>query len=222
MWNLLGCQQGRVVVSSCLWQDEIVPRTDFELHQPPKLLFVGYLRPEKGVATLLEAFANLRRNRTATLTLVGGSDRSTNAGRQIQQQIESHPFASDIRTAGMVDFGPDLFELYRTHDLCILPSLSEGTPRTLVEARAFGCPVVSTRVGGIPASVRDGEDGLLVDPGQPAQLAKAIERILDDDTLRRRLILAGRERFGHHTVEQFASDIVEEIEAVAHSATVRN
>lgn len=217
MWRLLGCQQGRVVVSTCLLQEEIVPRQDLTLHMPPRLLFVGYLRPEKGVAALLDAFAHLRRGREAKLTLVGGVDRQTNAGRLIKQQIESHPFAVDIETTGMVEFGPNLFELYRQHDVCILPSLSEGTPRTLVEARAFGCPVVATRVGGIPTSVGDGVDGLLVAPGQPLELSQAILRLLDDDALRRRLIHAGRTRFGNHTVDKFAAQIVAELQAVAKS-----
>ena len=96
----------------------------------------------------------------------------------------------------MIEFGePNLFELYRSHDVFVLPSLSEGTPRTLVEARAFGCPVVATRVGGIPSSVQHGVNGLLVPPNDSQGLASAVERVLSEEPLRLKLIaegLAGR------------------------------
>ena len=82
----------------------------------------------------------------------------------------------------MLDFGEPLFELYRSHDVFVLPSLSEGTPRTLVEARSFGCPVVATRAGGIPSSVEHGRDGLLVEPNDLARTSAAsIARVLDDE-----------------------------------------
>jgi glycosyltransferase involved in cell wall biosynthesis len=215
VWQLLGCRHGRTVVSSCIFKAEMRPREDLRLGEPPRLLFVGYLRPEKGVETLLEAFGLLRQKRELKLTLVGGIDRRTGAGERIWQRISESPFRDDIRTTGAMDFGESLFDLYRSHDLFVLPSLSEGTPRTLVEARSFGCPVVATRVGGIPSSVEHGVDGLLVDPNDPAGLAVAIEQILDDEPLRLRLIRAGIDRSQTRTLEAFAADLVDELEIVA-------
>lgn len=212
LWDKLHCHAGKVVVSTCIYQDEIVPRSNFDLNDPPRLLFVGYLRPEKGVDTLLAAFHRLRASRPLRLTIVGGSDRISRAEQQTRDSIAASPYASDITLTGMIDFGPPLFDLYREHDVCVLPSLSEGTPRTLVEARAFGCPVVATRVGGIPTSVTHGIDGLLVPPADPEALAAAIARMLDDDHLRRRLIGAGRTRWQNCSVENFAAELVEQIE----------
>lgn len=118
----------------------------------------------------------------------------------------------------MVEFGEPLFDMYRNHDVFVLPSLSEGTPRTLVEARAFGCPVVATRVGGIPSSVDDGRTGLLVEPNDSLGLATAIERLLDDESLRVSLIHEGLAGSHEHSLEHFAGQLVDELNILAAGA----
>lgn len=218
MWDLLKCQKGRVIVSSSLFQSEMKPRADFDLQTPPRLLFVGYLRPEKGVDTLLKAFTKLRRKRELKLTLAGGSDRPSGAESLIKESIKRNPFCDDISILGTIDFGEELFELYRTHDIYLLPSLSEGTPRTLVEARSFGCPVIATNVGGIPSSVKDGVDGLLVPPSDADAMADAVEKLLNDDVLRRQLVSEGMRRSSDFTLENFAANIVAELKLVAEEA----
>lgn len=217
LWDLLNCKQGRVVVSSSLFESEMKPRTNFDLNAPPHLLFVGYLRPEKGVNTLLEAFTIIRKKRDLKLTLVGGSDRPTGAENLIRDEIERNPFRDDIDVLGSIDFGEELFNFYRTHDIYILSSLSEGTPRTLVEARVFGCPVIATNVGGIPSSMTNGVDGLLVPPNDAEAMAGAIEKILDDDKLRRSLIDEGLRCAREFTLENFAANIIEELRLVIQS-----
>lgn len=211
LWDLLNCQNGRVVVSSSLFESEMKPRTNFNLNIPPRLLFVGYLRPEKGVNTLLKAFTIVRKKRALKLTLAGGSDRPTGTESLIRKSIASNPFSNDIAILGSVDFGEDLFNLYRSHDIYLLSSLSEGTPRTLVEARCFGSPVIATNIGGVPTSVTNGVDGLLVPANDPESMADAIEKILDDDKLRRGLIDEGLRRSREFTLENFAANIVEEL-----------
>ncbi len=215
LWDRLRCRDGRVVVSSCISETEIQPRQSFGLGDPPRILFVGYLRPEKGVGYLLEAFDKLRRQRPLKLTLVGGSDRKTGVEAEWSERIRQSEFASDVTMTGMLDFGPPLFDLYRSHDVYVLPSLSEGTPRTLIEARAFGCPVVATSVGGIPTSVEHDVNGILVPPRSSEELAKAIDRILTDNVLRERLSKAGFEYAQQHTVEKFADELVEQLRILA-------
>jgi len=114
----------------------------------------------------------------------------------------------------MLEFGPELFALYQDHDVFILPSFSEGTPRTLIESRAFGCPVVASRVGGIPTSVTDGVDGLLVPPGDPDALASAIGRILDNESLRYRLIENGAKKAMECSQERFVASLANEIDSL--------
>jgi len=74
------------------------------------------------------------------------------------------------------------------------PSLRDGLPNALLEAMACGRPVVGAAAGGIPDAVRDGTDGLLVDPGDVGALVVALRRVLDDRDLAARLGAAGRER----------------------------
>ncbi|HTM52897.1 MAG TPA: glycosyltransferase [Pirellulales bacterium] len=212
MWKIMRCRHGRVVVSSCIYQREMRPREDMRLGDPPKILFVGYLRPEKGIHTLLDAFENLRAARPLKLTLVGGTDKRTGADAFAYDRICNSPYHDDITMTGMLDFGEPLFELYRSHDVFVLPSLSEGTPRTLVEARAFGCPVVATRAGGIPSSVEHDRNGLLVEPNDSPGLADAISRILSDETLRQRLIAEGLRGSSQESLEAFAGQLVDELD----------
>ncbi len=215
MWDLLQCREGRVVVSSCIHQRDMQPRQQLELGDPPRLLFVGYLRPEKGIGNLLDAFETVRRKRPLKLTIVGDTDNGTDVEQLFLNRIRNSPYRDDVTLAGLLPFGEPLFDVYRAHDLLVLPSLSEGTPRALVEARGFGCPVVATRVGGIPSSVDDGRTGLLVAPNDSRQLASAIERVLSDDPLRRRLIAEGLRESHTYSVEYFAGQLVDELSILA-------
>lgn len=215
LWESLRAKHGRVVVSSAMYRSEMQPRTDRALGNPPQLLFVGFLRPEKGVEVLIEAFDLLRQRRALKLTLAGGADRQSGATDLLKRRLAASPYRDDIALTGPVKFGEQLFDLYRSHDLFVLPSLSEGTPRTLVEARALGCPVVASRVGGIPTSVADGRDGLLVPPRDPRALAASIERVLDDAALRQSLIDEGLRRTAAFSVEGFAEQLVAELRILA-------
>jgi glycosyltransferase involved in cell wall biosynthesis len=215
LWEQLRAKHGRIVVSSAIYRSEMRPRTEYQLGDPPRLLFVGFIRPEKGVDILIDAFDLLRQRRPLKLTVAGGVDRESGASELLRRRLAASPYRDDIVLTGDVAFGEQVFDLYRSHDVFVLPSLSEGTPRTLVEARALGCPVVASRVGGIPSSVIDGSDGLLVPPRDPAALAAAIERVLDDGPLRQRLIEEGLRRSAVFSVEDFADQIVAELRIVA-------
>jgi glycosyltransferase involved in cell wall biosynthesis len=85
---------------------------------------------------------------------------------------------------------------YRSADICLVPTIAQdGLSITSVEAMASGIPVIASRIGGVPYTVSDGLTGLLFEPGDPADLARQIARLLDDPGLRRRMGLAGRKRF---------------------------
>jgi glycosyltransferase involved in cell wall biosynthesis len=82
--------------------------------------------------------------------------------------------------------------VYSMADLFIIPSLQDNLPNTVLESMACGTPVVGFRVGGIPDMVRDGENGLLVPPGNVAELTCAIQALLADEPRRVRMGSAGR------------------------------
>ena len=79
-------------------------------------------------------------------------------------------------------------------DAFALPSFAEGIPVVLMEAMASGVPCVTTRITGIPELIRDGVDGLLVTPSDSSELAEALERLMRNPELRKRLALKGREK----------------------------
>jgi glycosyltransferase involved in cell wall biosynthesis len=82
----------------------------------------------------------------------------------------------------------------REAEIFVLPSTSEGLPMALLEAMAWGRAIVATAVGGVPDVLSDGEDGLVVAPGRPEELAAALAGLAADAGLRARLGAAACER----------------------------
>jgi glycosyltransferase involved in cell wall biosynthesis len=82
---------------------------------------------------------------------------------------------------------------YACMDVFVCPSLAEGGPLTVLEAMQMGCPVISTRVGQVPEVIRSGENGIIVDPGNPEALARAINSLLADPVQRRDMASRGVE-----------------------------
>ncbi len=206
----------RAVVSSLMYRGEMGEPREHAPEGVPRLLFVGYFRPVKDLPTLLDAFDIARAKRPMRLTLVGSQDVPTDSEKEIHERIAKSPYANDIECVGAVPFGPQLFDIYKSHDVLLLTSFSEGTPRVLVEARAFGCPTIATNVGGVPDSVRDGDDGLLVPPRQPDLLAEKLETLLDDPDLYVRMSRRGWERATQEfTMEVFGDQLAEALRDAA-------
>jgi glycosyltransferase involved in cell wall biosynthesis len=207
--------RGRVVISSALRDSEILSvQRRRPLGDGFRVLFVGFLRHEKGLDTLVAAFKILLEALPqAELEIVGAAHTvDQGVGSQLERELADLRAAGKARILPALPFGPELFQRYADADVLALPSRSEGTPRVLVEARAFRCPVVATRVGGIPSSIDDGEDGLIVPVDDPSALARALERVAADSNLRARLVERGLERARRATVEVFSSVLVEAIE----------
>ena len=208
LWDRYHPSAGRAVVSSTLRQQDLQSVVRKRVSGRFRVLFVGYLRPEKGLDVLSNAFRILlQAGVDAELDIIGAKP-LVDWGLQT---LFEDPFLKDrVHLRGEVGFGPELFQAYADADVLVLPSRTEGTPRVLVEARAFGCPVIASRVGGIPSSVQDEEDGLLVSPGDADALAVALRRIHDDVALRSRLRTCGQERVRAWTVDALAAALVDE------------
>jgi glycosyltransferase involved in cell wall biosynthesis len=124
----------------------------------------------------------------------------------LDARIAELGLGASVHWAGYVSYG-SMWEYLRTSDIFVLPTLSEGTPHVLVEARANSLPVVASRVGGVPTSVTDGHDGLLVPPRDAGAIAEAVGRIISDGDLRRKLIRNGLLSAREMTVDRFADTI---------------
>jgi|SRR5579872_355275 len=191
-------------VSSAIRQGEFAPRIDTCQGATIRVLFVGYIRPEKGIEFLLDAVSQLSIPQSWELYIVGPSDFPVYR-RQLDTLADSLGISEQVFWTGYSSYGEPLFKRFRAADLLVLPSLSEGTPHVLVEARACGLPCISTTVGGVPSSVTNEYDSLLVPPKNSIALANAIERVIRDGDLRRKLIRNGLESSRAHTLERFVS-----------------
>lgn len=153
-----------------------------DLQKPEGETWVGYLgrlESVKGWDVLLAAFDSLReRHPRLRVVFVGG------------RRPEGFPESDRVRFLG---FRADVFAVLKRMDVFCLPSFSEGLPNALMEAMATGRACVASGVGGVLSLLEHERSGLLVPPGDPAALAAALERLLLDEGLRRRLGSAARE-----------------------------
>lgn len=152
-------------------------------------LIVARIDGLKGHDTLIKSLARLKERGLPITILVAGDG----AERQNLQDL-AHSLGlgqEDIRFLG---FRSDVPDLHAASDFFVLPSVTEGLPLSVLEAMSAGKPVIATPVGGIPELVDSGRHGLLVPVGDDTALAEAIAQIAKDETLRRALGQAGRER----------------------------
>jgi glycosyltransferase involved in cell wall biosynthesis len=156
----------------------------------PRLVTVGRLAAPKDAVTLVRALSALRGRPFEALFVGDGPDRPT-----VEEEVRCLGLESVVELLGERD---DVPELLGTADVFVLSSNSEGLPLSILEAMAAGLPVVASNVGGVSEVVLDGDTGLLVPPGDAQSLAAAIERLLQDPVLRRRLGEAGRIRIAEH------------------------
>lgn len=143
------------------------------------LAFAGRLGPQKSLDLALRALADMPE---VTLVVAGdGPERDA-----LERRARELGVAPRVRFLGPLPREGVLF-LFRAADASLLPSAWENFPHTVVESLAVGTPVIATAVGGVPEVVRDGENGLLVAPGDADALARAIERLFRDADLREEL-----------------------------------
>jgi len=200
-----------LVVSSTISEDEFYYRDDTCRKEPVRVLFVGFVRPGKGLKYLIEALGKLKTSRRFQLAIVGDSQGYSVEKTQIEKRIDQLGLTDKVSWEGYTRFGAELFDQLRRSDVLVLPTLSEGAPHVLVEARAFGLPVISTNVGGIPSSVKDGVDGILVPPRDSDALAKSIDRVIEDNQLRRQLISNGYKAAKKFSLEVFIGQLADVI-----------
>ncbi len=214
--DYLGARRGVPVVPNGVDVDRFHPGVDgtavrraWDVGDAPLILFAGRFVGRKGVEYLLEAFARVApRHPSARLVLVG-------EGRR-----DYGPWIRQLGLGSRVLVRPGeahrrMPELYAAADIFCLPSLYEGLPLAILEAMASGTAVVSTRTDGIPDAIRDGESGLLVPPQMVVPLADALDRLLGDADLRRRLGAEARrvacEKFAWERAWEAYGDVFREV-----------
>jgi len=168
------------------------------------VVFVGRLSAEKNLPTLLDAWpVVLRRHPDAHLLLVGDGGTFRNVESDLRVQSAALGIQENVHFVGRVS---EVLDFLLAADLFILPSRTEGMSNALLEAMAAGLPVVATRVPGNSELIREGENGLLVETRNPAELARAVTSLLSSPEEALRLAQAARrtveERFTIQRVGQ--------------------
>lgn len=193
--------------------DEILP-----------ILFVGRVSPEKGIHTLIEAFAQIASKiERARLIIVGARatlredfivnissdplvralNRFYSGSASFDYQCYLDNLVSRLKLADKVRFigrlpHNELVDWYRSSRVVVNPSLSESFGISIVEGMACGIPVVGTKIGGMLETVLDGETGLLVEPERPDLLAETVISLLKDPETAQVIGAKGRTRAVEH------------------------
>lgn len=150
------------------------------------ILHLSNLRPVKRIPLLLATAARIRPRAAFKLAILAGGN--------------FEPYRDEVRRLGLEDRVivrtnvADIESYLQAADLGLFTSESESFCLSILEAMNFGCPSVSTRVGGIPELVEHGVSGLLVPSADPGEIAQAAESLIADPALRARLGAAARER----------------------------
>lgn len=199
------CGANRVIVLSSTWIEKVqeissemkisafpnpvaVPELIESKHSDSlQFLFLGRLEQAKGVFDLLEAFAGLSADfPSVRLVLAGDGDFGA-----VSERLSALQISDQVSMPGWIT-GDKKRELLSVSDIFVLPSYIEGLPVSMLEAMAYGLPVVVSRVGSVPEVLVDGVNGLIVDIGDVACLEAALRRLAASSVLRSNLGDAGR------------------------------
>ena len=149
-----------------------------------RLLLASRLLWEKGIGEYVEAARRLRAGGLVVECWLAGAPDPGNPASIDEAQLAAWQAEGAVTLLGQVE---DMPALLAQVDVAVLPSYREGVPRSLLEAAACGLPLIATDVPGCREVVREGENGLLIPPRDPAALGKAIARLAGDAALRRRM-----------------------------------
>jgi glycosyltransferase involved in cell wall biosynthesis len=177
-------------ISTDVWQAAAEP---FRNGNAERIVFYsGRLAPVKGIEVLLKTAKRVHEDDSNTTFVLAGPwqmpEPPAAYGLELNRKSED----------GVLWLGPlkpsELHNWYKRAMLFVMPSYFESFGISVVEAMAFGVPVVCTRAGAIPETVDDGITGVIVEPGDVAQMAESISRLLADDTVRKSMGQAAKEK----------------------------
>lgn len=144
--------------------------------EAPIVGIVGRLSIEKGHSFFLEAAQKVLQKNPYTRFIVVGDGELRN---ELQNQTRALMIENAVHFTG---FQKNIADFYALMDICVMPSLLEGTPMALLEAMAAGVPMIASETGGIPRIITNGYNGVLVKPADSQALANAILQLMEPPT----------------------------------------
>lgn len=176
------------------------------------ILFSGTLCPAKGYADLLKAFARIA-PKYAEWKIVFAGNGEIGQGQELAKSLQVE---SQVVFLGWVS-GQHKDDIFRKASIFCLPSYAEGFPMAVLDAWAYGLPVITTPVGGIPDVAVDGENMLLFEPGDVERLSFQLERMITNPTLREHISMASHDfatsKFNIDTINRQLGDLYAELSA---------
>jgi glycosyltransferase involved in cell wall biosynthesis len=178
-------------------------------------IYIGQVYAPKGIHFLLEAIALVKDEfPDIRLYIVGDHviEEYRDYKKELVKIIEKHGMSENIIFTG---WRPDALNIVSLMDILIHPSLSEGFGRAVLEGMALGKPVIASSVGGLREIIKDGENGFLVEPGDPQMIAEKLRLLLLNKNLRDNFGKAAR-KAARNTVfaEYLIQDKVEQLEQI--------
>lgn len=181
-----------------------------------RILTVASVTPRKGTSLIPEAIKILSDKGFQVEWKYIGRIEGQSGEQELAKTLN---IASQLDVSSMLSFqGPtgfsDLMPIYRESDIFVLPTYAEGIPRVILEAQASGVPVITTGVGGIPQAVSNGNDALLIPPGDSLAMAETIEKVITDYELRQTLIKNGLNTAEKFTLESETALMIKKVNEV--------
>ncbi|WP_310422607.1 glycosyltransferase family 4 protein [Chamaesiphon sp. VAR_48_metabat_135_sub] len=165
------------------------------------LLFLGRIGERKGSFDLIYAFAAIPVAQKQNVELIIAGDGEGQRARDIVEKLNLSQYIKILDWVNELQRN----ELLEKANIFILPSYNEGLPMALLEAMSWGLPVITTPVGGIPELVISDKNGLLVNPGEIQQLTKAMQSLIENETLRLSLGNAAREAVSPFDISKYSA-----------------
>lgn len=199
-----------VVQTTTLSSSDFYYREDTCNKQEINILYTGSFSFAKGLRELIEAFEILRKEQfNVKLNFVGWEyDPAKPVEKFLRKRAIQLGVAENVIFHGYKTIGPELNAMYRMADIYIIPSYHEGFPRTIWEAMANGLPVIATTVGSIPYNLTNYENAILIKPGDYQTIVFAAKELLNNPTLRKKIIANGYKIAKMQTLELQVKNMV--------------
>ncbi|MDH5506008.1 MAG: glycosyltransferase family 4 protein [Anaerolineae bacterium] len=171
----------------------------------PIVLYTGRIAHVKGILTLLQSVTMVSESNPGVRFVIAGQQHASIDNGSLNQALDTNNTRAHVTLLGHVPWD-ELVLWYRQATVFVMPSYYDTFGISCLEAMAFGLPVVASRAGGLPEVVEDGVTGILVPPKDPNALGTAIDHLLQNPELRRKMGEAGRNR----VLRKFTADRVAE------------
>lgn len=205
-----------VAVSSSIYSHEIIDEALLirrNTAEEFRILFIGRPAVDKGYGILMTAFMSMvDRGYAVSLVMLGAEKNELSS---LSKTNIPERYLQKIHALGFVPWGNEFKKIVMDCHCLVMSSLSgEGTPRVLLEARALGCPVIATDVGGVSSSITHNYDGIIVPIGKSDPIANSVINLLKDEEDRTRLRINGLKTAQYFTVETFSGLFIQQLNKI--------